>query len=129
MASKKHYYKLADILGTFKYYLIHDNIDIECELDNLIEGICNILSSDNNQFNDEKFRDEIKSKYKERYKEYIEEPREKERQEEINNLLVDNDSFIWNHIDTKLYSPLFPKGGKPLEELPKKYISSKSHRE
>ena len=46
------------------------------------------------KFNDEKFRDEIKSKYKERYKEYIEEPREKERQEEINNLLVDNDSFI-----------------------------------
>ena len=94
MASRKHYYKLADILGTFKYYLIHDNIDIECELDNLIEGVCNILSSDNKQFNDEKFRDEIKSKYKERYKEYIEEPREKEQQEEINNLLVDNDSFI-----------------------------------
>ena len=29
MASKKHYYKLADILGTFKYYLIHDDIDIK----------------------------------------------------------------------------------------------------
>ena len=62
MASKKHYYKLADILGTFKYYLIHDDIDITCEFDNLVEGVCNILSSDNNQFNDEKFRDEIKSK-------------------------------------------------------------------
>ena len=52
MASKKHYYKLADILGTFKYYLIHDDIDITCEFDNLVEGVCNILSSDNNQFND-----------------------------------------------------------------------------
>jgi len=121
MASKKHYYRFADILGTFKYYLINDDIDITCEFDNLVEGICNILSSDNKQFDDEKFRDEIKSKYKERYKEYIEEPREKERQEEINNLLVDNDSFIWNHIGTKLYTPLFPTGGKPLKELPKKY--------
>ena len=89
MASKKHYYKLADILGTFKYYLINDNIDITCEFDNLVEGICNILSSDNNQFNDEKFRDEIVSKYKERYKEYIEEPREKERQEETSEIHSD----------------------------------------
>jgi hypothetical protein len=35
----------------------------------------------------------------------------------------------WNQIGTKFYTPLFPTGGKPLKELPKKYISSKSHRE
>ena len=123
MASKKHYYRFADILGTFKYYLINDDIDITCEFDNLVEGICNILSSDNKQFDDEKFRDEIVSKYKERYKEYIEEPREKELEEAVNN------TFNWNHINTKLYTPLFPTGGKPLKIIPKKYISSKSHRE
>ena len=46
MASKKHYYKIADSLGTFKYYLKHDDIDIQDELDNLNSEINKISSTD-----------------------------------------------------------------------------------
>ena len=83
MASKKHYYKLADALGTFKYYLEHDDIDITDEFNNLVSGIMTVLKDDNKEFKAGIFEDEIQNKYKERYKEYIEEPSQKEYHEEI----------------------------------------------
>jgi hypothetical protein len=70
MASKKHYYKIADILGTFKYYLKHDNIDIQDELDNLISGVMTVLKDDNKEFKQDIFENEITKIYNERFVEY-----------------------------------------------------------
>ena len=70
MASKKHYYKIADSLGTFKYYLKHDDIDIQDELDNLISGIMTVLKDDNKEFKADIFENEIKKIYNERFVEY-----------------------------------------------------------
>ena len=70
MASKKHYYKLADALGTFKYYLKHDDIDIEDEFDNLVSHVMTIFKDDNKNFKQDIFENEIKKIYNERFVEY-----------------------------------------------------------
>ena len=70
MASKKHYYKLADALGTFKYYLKHDDIDIEDEFDNLVSHVMTIFKDDNKDFKEDIFANEIKKIYNERFVEY-----------------------------------------------------------
>ena len=88
MASKKHYYRFADILGTFNFHL-ENNLkgqhwpireDLGQELTNLIDGMKLILKDDNKDFREDLFQDEINSVLQKRRKEY-EEERKKELQE------------------------------------------------
>ena len=102
---KKHYFKLADYLGTFKYHLEQfgkgtiNQLDYETKQDlinefiNMKDNITTMLKKDNRLFSFDKFNDEIDRIVSQREKEYKEE-REREYHNETsehpeNNFLED----------------------------------------
>ena len=80
---RKHYFKLADYLGTFKYHLesflknnqidFNEKQDLSDEFINMKDNITTMLKKDNRLFSFDKFNDEIDRIVSQREKEYKEE--------------------------------------------------------
>tara|TARA_B100001939_G_C16744618_1_gene531222 strand:+ start:140 stop:469 length:330 start_codon:yes stop_codon:yes gene_type:complete len=89
MASRKHYFKLADYLGTFKFHLEQfgkatiNQIDYDTKQDlvnefiNMKDNITTMLKKDNRLFSFDKFNDEIDRIVLQREEEY---KKEKEKE-------------------------------------------------
>tara|TARA_R100001163_G_C5009984_1_gene156269 strand:+ start:611 stop:850 length:240 start_codon:yes stop_codon:yes gene_type:complete len=74
---RKHYFKLANYLGTFEFYLKdcgtwidNDFEDIDQEFNSLVDNVVNLCLDDNKAFRPQTFRDEIESVRAKRQKIY-----------------------------------------------------------
>ena len=95
--NRKHYFKLADYLGTFEFHM-QDNLkdmhyqikeDLFQELTNLVDNIKVLCKEDNRLFDEDKFQDEIGNVLQKRKKEYKEE-QQKEYDEETSEYEKEN---------------------------------------
>ncbi len=99
--NRKHYFKMADYLGTFKYHLeqhLKENSnhtdwqekqDISNEFINLKDNITTLLKEENREFHFGKFNNEIDRVMLKREKEYKEE-QQKEYDDEMSDTSLDN---------------------------------------